>query len=34
MGELTTKKFDWSQVIHDHVMHMSNVAVKLTTLEM
>ncbi|KAL8159417.1 hypothetical protein V2J09_000954 [Rumex salicifolius] len=34
MCELTTKKFDWSQPIHDHVTHMSNLAAKLTTLGM
>ncbi|KAL8143958.1 hypothetical protein V2J09_016990, partial [Rumex salicifolius] len=34
MSELTTKKFDWSQPIHDHVTHMSNLAAKLTTLGM
>ncbi|KAH9610466.1 hypothetical protein KSS87_018070, partial [Heliosperma pusillum] len=34
MGELTTKRFDWSQSIHDHVTHMSNLAAKLKTLEM
>ncbi|KAL0740878.1 hypothetical protein Bca4012_082391 [Brassica carinata] len=34
MNELTTKKFDWSQPIHDHVTHMSNLAAKLTTLGM
>ncbi|KAG7578785.1 Zinc finger CCHC-type [Arabidopsis thaliana x Arabidopsis arenosa] len=34
MSELTTKKFDWSQPIHDHVTHMSNLASKLTTLGM
>ncbi|KAL8143345.1 hypothetical protein V2J09_016377 [Rumex salicifolius] len=28
----TTKKFDWSQPIHDHVKHMSNLEEKLTTL--
>ncbi|KAH9614584.1 hypothetical protein KSS87_019821, partial [Heliosperma pusillum] len=32
MGELTTKRFDWSQPIHDHVTHMSNLAAKLKTL--
>ncbi|WZZ03027.1 hypothetical protein YC2023_088948 [Brassica napus] len=32
MNELTTKKFDWSQPIHDHLTHMSNLAAKLTTL--
>ncbi|XP_047978548.1 uncharacterized protein LOC125220420 [Salvia hispanica] len=34
MSELTTKKFDWSQPIHDHVTNMSNLAAKLTTLGM
>nr|VDD10182.1 unnamed protein product [Brassica oleracea] len=34
MNELTTKKFDWSQPIHDHLTHMSNLAAKLTTLGM
>ncbi|KAL8151241.1 hypothetical protein V2J09_021049 [Rumex salicifolius] len=34
MSEITTKKFDWSQPIHDHVTHMSNLAAKLTTLGM
>ncbi|XP_024004861.1 uncharacterized protein LOC112082010 [Eutrema salsugineum] len=34
MNELTTRKFDWSQPIHDHVTHMSNLAAKLTTLGM
>ncbi|KAH9609189.1 hypothetical protein KSS87_022958 [Heliosperma pusillum] len=34
MGELTTKRFDWSQPIHDHVTHMSNLAAKLKTLGM
>ncbi|KAL8161806.1 LOW QUALITY PROTEIN: hypothetical protein V2J09_013295 [Rumex salicifolius] len=34
MSELTTKKFDWSQPIHDHVTHMSNLAANLTTLGM
>ena len=24
MNGLTTKKFDWSQPIHDHVTNMSN----------
>ena len=26
------KMFDWSQPIHNHVTHMSNLAVKLKTL--
>ncbi|XP_010527563.1 PREDICTED: uncharacterized protein LOC104804898 [Tarenaya hassleriana] len=34
MSELTTKKFDWSQSIHDHVTHMSNMAAKLKTMGM
>ncbi|KAH9609472.1 hypothetical protein KSS87_003558, partial [Heliosperma pusillum] len=29
MGELTTKRFDWSQPINDHVTHISNLAAKL-----
>ena len=29
MSELTTKKFDWSQPIHDHVIIMANLAEKL-----
>ncbi|XP_042059437.1 uncharacterized protein LOC121803930 [Salvia splendens] len=34
MSELTTRKFDWSQPIHDHVTHMSNLAARLSTLGM
>ena len=34
MSELTTKKFDWSQPIHDHVTDMANLAVKLKTMGM
>ncbi|XP_074293728.1 uncharacterized protein LOC141620869 [Silene latifolia] len=34
MSELTTKRFDWSQPIHDYVTHMSNLAAKLKTLGM
>ncbi|XP_074318051.1 uncharacterized protein LOC141654768 isoform X2 [Silene latifolia] len=34
MSELSTKRFDWSQPIHDHVTHMSNLAAKLKTLGM
>lgn len=34
MSQLTTRKFDWSQSIHDHVTHMSNLAAKLTTMGM
>ena len=34
INELTMKMVDWSQLIRDHVTHMSNLAVKLKTLEM
>ncbi|CAM8929222.1 unnamed protein product [Rhodiola kirilowii] len=34
MSQLTTKKFDWSQPIHDHMTHMSNLAAKLKALGM
>ena len=34
INELTMKMVDWSQLICDHVTHMSNLAVKLKTLEM
>ena len=34
MSELTTKKFDWSQPIHDHVTSMANLAAKLRTMGM
>jgi len=34
MNELTTKKFDWSQPIHDHVTGMANLAVKLKSMGM
>jgi hypothetical protein len=34
MSQLTTRKFYWSQSIHDHVTHMSNLAAKLTTMGM
>ena len=34
MSELTTKKFDWSQPIHDHVTSMANLAAKLKTMGM
>ena len=34
MNELTTKKFDWSQPIHDHVTHVSNLASKLCAIGM
>ncbi|KAI5422733.1 hypothetical protein KIW84_045956 [Lathyrus oleraceus] len=32
MSELTTKKFEWSQSIHDHVTQMGNLAAKLKSL--
>ncbi|KAI5390274.1 hypothetical protein KIW84_075538 [Lathyrus oleraceus] len=32
MSELTTKKFEWSQPIHDHVTQMGNFASKLKSL--
>lgn len=34
MSELTTKKFDWSKSIHDHMTEMSNLAAKFKTLGM
>ena len=34
MSELTTKKFDWLQPIHDHVTSMANLAAKLRTMGM
>ncbi|XP_027905897.1 uncharacterized protein LOC114165484 [Vigna unguiculata] len=34
MSELTTKKFDWSQPIHDHVTGMANIAAKLKSMGM
>ena len=34
MSELTTKQFDWSQPIHDHIIGMVNVAVKLKSMGM
>ena len=34
MSELTTKKFDWSRPIHDHVTSMANLAAKLRTMGM
>ena len=34
MSELTTKKFDWSQLIHDHVTGMANIATKLKSMGM
>jgi len=34
LSELTTKKFDWSQPIHDHVTGMANLAAKLKSMSM
>ncbi|KAJ1434074.1 gag-polypeptide of LTR copia-type [Sesbania bispinosa] len=34
MSELTNKKFDWSQPIHDHVTGMANLAAKLKSMGM
>ncbi|CAL0314798.1 unnamed protein product [Lupinus luteus] len=34
MTELTTKKFDWSQPIHDHVTSMANLAAKMKGMGM
>ncbi|XP_052724081.1 uncharacterized protein LOC128193926 [Vigna angularis] len=34
MSELTTKKFDWSQPIHDHVTGMTNIAARLKSMRM
>ena len=34
MNELTTKKFDWSKPIHDHVTEMSNLAARLKAMGM
>ena len=34
MNEFLTKKFDWSQPIHDHVTGMANLAVKLKSMGM
>jgi len=34
MNELTTKKFNWSQPIHDHVNEMTNLAAKLKSMGM
>ena len=34
MGELTTKKFDWSRPIHDHVTSMANLAAQLRLMGM
>ncbi|XP_047174291.1 uncharacterized protein LOC124841951, partial [Vigna umbellata] len=32
MSELTTKKFDWSHPIHDHVTGMANIAARLKSM--
>jgi len=34
MNKLTTKKFDWSQPIHDHVTGIENLAAKLKSMGM
>ena len=34
MGELTTKRFNWSCAMHDHVTSLTNIAAKLKTLGM
>ncbi|XP_047183100.1 uncharacterized protein LOC124849235, partial [Vigna umbellata] len=34
MSELTTKKFDWLQPIHDHVIGMANIAARLKSMGM
>nr|KYP49934.1 hypothetical protein KK1_028325 [Cajanus cajan] len=34
ISEMTTKKFDWSQLIHDHVIGMTNLAAKLKSMGM
>lgn len=34
MSELTTKKFEWSQPIHEHVTSMQNLAAKLKSMGM
>ncbi|XP_052730111.1 uncharacterized protein LOC128195749 [Vigna angularis] len=34
MSELTTKKFDWSQPIHEHVTGMTNIAARLKSMGM
>ncbi|XP_052724124.1 uncharacterized protein LOC128193961 [Vigna angularis] len=34
MSELTTKKFDWSQPIHEHVTGMANIAARLKSMGM
>jgi len=33
-SELTNKKFDWSQPIHDHLIEMANLAAKLNSMGM
>lgn len=32
MSESTTKKFDWSQPVHDHVIVMANLAANLKSM--
>ena len=34
MSELTTKKVDWSQPIHDHVTSMANLTARLKIMSM
>jgi len=34
MNEFLTKKFDWSQPIHDHVTGMADIATKLKSMGM
>lgn len=34
MSKLTTKKFDWTQFIHDHVTRMINLRTKLILMGM
>ncbi|WVZ18972.1 hypothetical protein V8G54_006294 [Vigna mungo] len=34
MSELTTKKFDWSQSIHEHVTGMANITARLKSMGM
>jgi len=34
MNDLTTKKFNWSQLIHDHMFGMTNIATKLKSMGM
>ena len=34
MSELTTKKFGWSQPIHEHVTGMANIAARLKSMGM